>query len=173
MSGFKPRRLTKVELWLLLPVDMCVRFLRTDGGEVDPAHVGLVTDMYGTEDWRHIYQARLLDKMTPSQARSEYVNLMRRRLQKVLGYRWTHALEVHNHQGRSIYHLVFATDSKAGNRIMVHLYDRALKEFPRMRKQAIDQRRGAVSLFDDDEYIDEGLRYDPEPLWKPLEQSFG
>lgn len=172
LAGFKPRSTTKVELWLLLPVDMFVRFLRTDGGEVDPAHARLVTDMYGTENWWRIYRARLFDNKTPAQARSEYVNLMRWRLQRVLGYRWTHALEVHNEHDRPIYHLVFATDNEAGNNIMVHLYGRALKEFPRMRKEAVDQRSGATRLFDD-EYIDRDIRYDPEPAWEPFGRSAG
>lgn len=170
LARFKPASMTKVELWMLLPVDMFVRFLRTDGGEVDAAHERSVTDMYGTEDWRYIYRARLLDKLAPAQARSEYVNLMRWRLQHVLGYRWTHALEVHNEQDRPIYHLLFATDHEAGNKIMVYLYGRALKEFPRMRKEAIDQRRGAARLFDA-EYIDRDLRYDPEPAWEPYGRS--
>lgn len=116
---------------------MFVRFLRTDGGEVEPAYAALATDMYGTEDWRHIYRARQSNNTEPSEARSEYVNLMRWGLEKVLGYRWTHALEVCNEQGRPIYHLIFATDSAAGNDITVYLYDRALKAFPRMRKQAV------------------------------------
>ena len=32
---------------------------------------------------------------------------------------------------------------------MRHLYGHALEEFPRMRQQAIDQRKGALRLFDD------------------------
>ena len=168
LAGFKPRHLTKVELWMLFPVDMFVRFLPTDGVEVEPRHAQSISAMYGTDQWKAIYRARLRDRISPSQARVEYVNLMRWRLERFLGYAWTHALEVHNERGRSIYHLIFATDHEAGDRIMKHLYGIALREFPRMRQQAIDRRLGAIPLFESAEYIDENLRYEPEPPWVPF-----
>ena len=146
LADFKPRHLTKIELWLLFPEPMFVRFLRTDGGEVDQNHARSVTDMYGTDRWWEIYEARLRHH-NPRQARAEYVNLMRWRLEERLGYEWTHTLEVHNERDMPIYHLIFATDHEAGNRIMAHLYNRAVKEFPRMRQHAIDQRTGAARLF--------------------------
>ena len=53
-----------------------------------------LTLMFGTEEWQLIYEARLKGAITPAQAREEYVNLMRWRLERVLGYRWTHAMEL-------------------------------------------------------------------------------
>jgi hypothetical protein len=46
---------------------------------------------------------------------------------------------------------------------MTHLYDRALDEFPKMRQQAIDQRRGTMRLFDDAEFGTESEWYQYEP----------
>jgi three-Cys-motif partner protein len=167
LATFKANRRNKVELWMLFPEPMFVRFLRTDGGEVEPDHARRITVMYGTDEWLRIYEARLSGRLAPAEARSEYVNLMRWRLQTLLGYAWTHALEVHNEQGRPIYHLIFATDHDAGDRIMRHLYGRALEEFPRMRQQAIDQRKGAMRLFDDSEFGAEPEEYRYEPPWSP------
>ena len=146
---------------------MFVRFLRTDGGEVESRYIESITAMYGTDQWREIYQARLLDEIKPSQARAGCANLMRWNLENSLGYKWTHALEVHNERGRSIYHLIFATDHKAGNKIMAHLYNIVLTRFPRMRQQARDSRTGAIQLFGD-EYSVEDLKYEPEPLRNPF-----
>ena len=165
LAEFKPRHLTKIELWLLFPEPMFVRFLRTDGGEVDQNQARSVTDVYGTDRWWAIYEARLRHH-NPRQARAEYVNLTRWRLEERLGYEWTHTLEVHNERDMPIYHLIFATDHEAGNRIMAHLYNRAVKEFPRMRQHAIDQRTGAARLFDD--FNDSSLRYEHEPPWQPF-----
>lgn len=169
LAAFKANRRNKVELWMLFPEPMFVRFLRTDGGEVEPDHERRITDMYGTDKWLHIYRARLDGRLAPSEARTEYVNLMRWRLQSVLGYSWTHTLEVHTEQGRPIYHLIFATDHDAGDRIMRHLYGRALDEFPKMRRQAIDQRRGALRLFDDEESGEQLEEYRYEPPWPPFD----
>lgn len=167
LAAFKANRRNKVEVWMLFAEPMFVRFLRTDRGEVEPEHERRISDMYGTDEWLHIYRGRLDNQLTPAEARSEYVNLMRWRLQSILGYTWTHTLEVHNEHGGPIYHLIFATDHNAGDRIMRYLYGKALEEFPRMRQQAIDQRRGAMRLFDDAEFGAEPVEYRYEPPWPP------
>jgi hypothetical protein len=57
-------------------------------------------------------------------------------LERDLGYRRTHPIEVKDNRGRPIYHLIFASDSEAGDRIMSHLYGEALTRWPQMREQA-------------------------------------
>jgi hypothetical protein len=146
---------------------MFVRLLRVDGEDVRPQDVDRVSAMFGTDDWRAIYEARVQERLQPSEARLEYVNLMRWRLESVLGYRRTHPFEVRNEQGRPIYYLIFATDNEAGDRIMSHLYGRALDEFPRMRQQAIDQRKGTLRLFDGSEFGGEPEQYEYEAPWPP------
>jgi hypothetical protein len=47
--------------------------------------------------------------------------------------------------------MIFATDNEAGHRILGHLYNRAASEFPKMRSEVTDRRRGfsLPTLFDD------------------------
>ena len=156
LSKFKKPGRTKTEIWLLLAAGMFIRTLRRDGAVRDEDAVKL-DRMYGTDQWRAIYRARLTEAMEPGEAREEYVNLMRWRLQNVLGYRWTHPLEIFNEGGASIYHMLFATDHEAGNRIMTSLYNAAADEFPRMRQEARHRRSrlaekdaGVLSLFGDE-----------------------
>ncbi|NIA26077.1 MAG: three-Cys-motif partner protein TcmP [Gammaproteobacteria bacterium] len=148
LSAFKASRKHRVELWTLFPEPMFVRLLRVDGEEVRPQDIERILSMFGSDAWRAIYKARIREVLEPSRARIEYVNLMRWRLEKELGYHRTQPFEVHNEQGRPIYHLIFATDHEAGDRIMSHLYSSALREFPKMCRHAVDQRKGALRPFD-------------------------
>ncbi|MEY2435804.1 MAG: hypothetical protein QOF97_640 [Acidimicrobiaceae bacterium] len=156
LAGFKKPTTTKTEIWLLLAAGMFIRNLPVDGSVRDENALKL-TQMYGTEQWTAIYRARVAGDLTPAEAREEYVNLMRWRLQEVLGYQWTHPLEIFNERGHSIYHMIFATDHEVGNRIMTSLYNRAANEFPAMRHAARQRRArlaeeaaGVQSLFGDD-----------------------
>lgn len=156
LARFKRPESTKTEIWLLLAAGMFIRTLPTSGNVRD-VDARTLTLMYGTEQWRTIYEARVRGDLAPGNAREEYVNLMRWRLQHVLGYRRTHPLEVFNEQGGSMYHMIFATDHDAGDRIMTSLYRRAVQEFPAMRNAARQMRRrleeeavGISTLFGDD-----------------------
>lgn len=157
LSEFKKPGLAKTEIWLLLAAGMFIRTLRRDGSVRDEDAARLDA-MYGTDQWRAIYEGRLSNVLGPGEAREEYVNLMRWRLQHVLGYRWTHSLEIFNEGGASIYHMLFATDHEVGNKIMTSLYNAAADEFPRMRQAArlLRSRRaeadaGVQSLFADED----------------------
>jgi hypothetical protein len=82
---------------------------------------------------------------------------MRWRLENVLGYRWTHPLEIVNLGGTPIYHMIFATDHDAGTRIMTSVYNRAASEIPAMRKAARarrarlkEEKAGILNLFGDE-----------------------
>ena len=147
-------------------------------GRVSPQHASKLTRMYGTEQWRAIYQARVDGTLIPADAREEYVNLMRWRLEQVLGYRWTHPLEIFNERGHSIYHMIFATDHPAGDRIMTSLYNAAANEFPAMREDArrhrerlAEREAGIQSLFDDASQVEsrpaEKL-YEHSAPWTPF-----
>jgi three-Cys-motif partner protein len=171
---------TKAELWLLFAAPMFSRVLRVDGTEVRPEDAAAIDAMFGTRDWREIYEARLVRQILPADARHEYLNLMRWRLQTILGYRWTHPLEVRNERGSPIYYMVFATDHDVGTKIMSDLYARAAAEFPamreetrRVRRRQEEAERGVLSLFgEDDTELDAppkpGERfYEHEPPWTP------
>jgi len=155
LSTFKKPTSTKTELWILVAAGMFSRNLRTDG-TVPESEATKLTRMYGTNQWRAIYEAKLAGLLEPKAAREEYVNLMRWRLENVLGYKWTHSLEIFNEGGSSLYHMVFATDHEAGHRIMTSLYNAAANEFPVMRQQARRRRSrleqeslGVHNLFGD------------------------
>lgn len=179
LARFKKAK-TKTELWLLLAAGMFIRNLPVDG-QVRPEHAAKLTTMYGTEQWQAIYQARVDGALSAAAAREDYVNLMRWRLEHVLGYRWTHPLEIFNERGHSIYHMIFATDHEAGNRIMTSLYNAAANEFPAMRRDArrhrarlVEEEAGIQSLFDDEALAQippVGPReklYEHAPAWTPF-----
>jgi hypothetical protein len=64
--------------------------------------------------------------------------------------------------------MIFATDNEAGDRIMTHLYDQALVDFPAMRREAIARHKAppppiqveVLDLFDLSLY---GPPAQPEP----------
>jgi three-Cys-motif partner protein len=180
VARFKRAHLTKPELWILLAAGMFIRNLPVNG-RVRPEHASKLTRMYGTEQWRAIYQARVDGTLRPGDAREEYVNLMRWRLEHILGYRWTHPLEIFNERGHSIYHMIFATDHDAGNRIMTNLYNSAANEFPTMRADArlrrgrlAERKAGIQTLFEDAAHTESpavGARerlYEHAAAWTPF-----
>lgn len=166
LASFKVRSRYKTEMWILFPVGMFTRLLPTDGAarSVDKDRI---TGMFGTRAWSAIYDARLSKHLTPGDAREEYLNLMRWRLENELGYEWTHPFEVKSLRGHPLYHLVFATDSPAGNRIMSDLYGRAAAEFPDMRQEAIDRIDGVQRLF---QVESDPIEYRYEPPHPPFDQ---
>ena len=152
LANFKRRYRNKVELWVLCFSSTIPRIL---GGEGDTS-VGAeqVTAFYGTDEWQAIKDARDQGALDAAQAREEYVNLYRWRLESVLGYRITHSFEVKNTGGLPLYHLILATDNETGSRIMRSIYDRAASEHEAMRREAAERRRirrdedrGRPSLF--------------------------
>ncbi len=167
LAKFKKAGRTKTEIWLLLAAGMFIRTLPTDGAvrEVDAAKLD---HMYGTEQWRRIYEARVRGDLQPGDARDEYVNLMRWRLENVLGYQWTHPLEIFNERGHSIYHMVFATDHEVGNRIMTDLYGRAANEFPAMREAALRRR---ARLAEEESGVHNLFGADLDELQAPLSRG--
>lgn len=152
LASFRTRSPYKAELWLLFPAGMFIRMLRVDGGTVRQEDAARISAMFGTNEWQEIYNGRLSNHLGGGAAREEYVNLMRWRLERVLGYRFTHAFDVREERGHSIYHMIFATDNDAGNEIMTYLYQKALREFPRMRAEANERRKGRLRLFDLEEF---------------------
>jgi three-Cys-motif partner protein len=154
ISTFKRSGRPKVELWLLFAPSMLPRGLAS----VDPRAVerfeGRITAMYGAAEWKDAYQGRQLEKLTAQRLRDELLNLIRWRLEKVLGYRVTHSFEMKNTKGQVIYNMVFATDHPAGETIMNHIYGKAAQAQPAMRAAAVakleadkEAKSGAMVLF--------------------------
>ncbi len=157
----------KVELWLLFPTGGIVRTLALDEAKVSDADVARANRLLGTEQWRPIYELRLRDEISGATARDEYVNLMRWRLERELGYRFTHPFELKNTRGAVLYHMVFATDNDVGTRIMEAIYDNAMRRLRAMLQEARDRASGqqVLDLGVETPRADVGYRY--EPPWEP------
>lgn len=156
----------KVEMWMLFPSGGLIRTLALDPEKLREADAQRATRLFGTETWRPIYEARRADEIDGATARDWYVNLMRWRGERDLGYEWTHPLEIKNLRGNPIYHMILATDNQAGTKIMSDLYSDAAKRIPKMREEALAQQRTVQQerLFEMDMQV-EPYRYE-EP-WDP------
>jgi three-Cys-motif partner protein len=155
----------KAELWMLFPTSGIVRTLALEAEKVSPADEARAGRLFGTDRWRPIYDLRVAGAISGADAREEYVNLMRWRLERDLGYRFTHPFELKNTRGATLYHMIFATDNDAGTRIMESIYNHAAQRVPAMQKEARDRARGQLSLDIDITASGEGYRY--EPPWEP------
>ena len=154
---------------------MLPRGLSADRLAADKAFTKRVDALYGTRDWERFYEAELAGKLFPAEFRDELVNLMRWRLQNVLGYARTHAFELKNTNGNPIYTMIFATDNLAGDRIMASIYGKAAALRPQMQAEAAacaqarrDEERGTPGLFDPMPRDTPPDRlYQHEPPWGP------
>lgn len=156
----------KVEIWLLFPTQGLIRMLALDQPKLLPLHEQAATRLFGSDAWRPIYERRRHNECTAADAKEEYVNLMRWRLSEDLKYAKTHAFELKNTRGGTIYHMIFATDNAAGDRIMADLYGSAAKTIPAMRQEARDRQRHQTTLpLDDVEFT--AASYEYEPPWPP------
>ena len=167
IARHKAERKYKVELWCLFNTPGLMRVLRKDINAIQPHEEALATRLFGNERWTAIQALRFEGDIEPVEAREEFVNLFRWQLEHDLGYGWTHALEIKNLRGQPIYHMVFATDNEAGNRIMADIYNKAARQLPAMRQDAVDRIRGQMTLDFDDVEEPAGDVYEHEPPWEP------
>lgn len=158
LSTFRrSKRGFQTELWLLFAPSMIRRGLASETDEAVEDFTARVDALFGTTDWRPIYEARLDETLTADQMRDELVNLMRWRLERVLGYRRTHAFTMFNVAGVPLYTMIFATSNPTGDKIMADIYGKAARLRPQMQaeaavkqRQAREQKAGVLELFDDD-----------------------
>lgn len=156
----------KVELWLLFPTPGLIRTLALDDAKMLPEHELGATRLFGTNEWQAIYERRRRGALTAADAKEEYVNLMRWRLTHDLGYAKTHPFELRNTKRGTMYHMIFATDNAAGDRIMADIYRSAAATQPAMRQEAIDRQRHQTTLpLEDVEFT--SATYQHEPPWQP------
>src|ERR1700684_254135 len=165
-SSGSPKPEYKVELWLLFPTQGLIRTLALNEDKLRAADEDRATKLYGTDAWRELYDRRVAGTLSAPEAREEYVNLMRWRLTNDLRYAKTHPFELKNTRGGTVYHMIFATDNEAGERIMTDLYAKTAKLVPAMQQEARDRAKGQGTLdLGDIEFDAPGYEY--EPPWKP------
>lgn len=142
----------KTELWLYFGDSLYPRGLAAPDPKAAAQFARRLDAMYGTRDWRIIHDRRLKNQITPDQARFEYINLMRWRLENDLGYGTTIPLKVYNHHARGIYTMLFVTDHPVGQKIMDWVYDNAEEAFEAMldnqRARRALQKNEAAGQFD-------------------------
>jgi three-Cys-motif partner protein len=133
---------TKAEMWLLFGTSFYLRGLRARS-LMDARYGDSLTEMFGSDEWMPIIRARHDDRLDAAQARDELLNLMRWRLEKVLGYRASHPFVMRNTNGSELYQMIFVSDHPAGDQIMRDLYGKAMLKHEVMRQHALAQRREA------------------------------
>jgi len=123
IASFKTKK-TKLEQLILLATH--TGFLRTLTVEEEAPEWAArnMTHLYGTDEWRGIYESRKRREITTDQATTKYVRLYADRL-KGLGYGHVIAREIRDKafEGRLRYFLVFATQHKIGAKIMRKAFD--------------------------------------------------
>lgn len=135
------RPVTKAEMWILFGTSFLPRGLQVGQEHLDAKFGDRLTAMFGSEEWIPIVQARKKGVIEPVEAKTELLNLMRWRIENVLGYRATHPFTMKNTGGQNLYHMIFVSDHEAGDKIMRHLYGRALGQHEAMRQAALARRR--------------------------------
>lgn len=179
LADWRRNRKTKVEQWILMPEPAIARVLGLRGVQGKRSAERL-DQLFGCREWLPIHQGRRSGSLTPDDMRAEFVNLYRWRLENVLGYDTTHALQIVATGGQPVYTLIFATDSAPGDAIMGHLYNSAATAtIPAMQararvaqRQRRDDEAGAqrlpgVDRFELETAVPNQGTYEHEPPWEP------
>ncbi|SPT59258.1 three-Cys-motif partner protein TcmP [Actinomadura madurae] len=155
LAKHKRRGKWKTELWLLCASGLIPRGLRIRQ-EVDQSVADKMNALFGTDSWTQALEATREDILSGPEFKAELTNLMRWRMEQVLGYRTTRTFKVVNTNGHEIFDMIFATDHDAGSTIMKWCYEKAQRQQPALRQRAKISRRqerreqklGELSLFD-------------------------
>ena len=123
-----PSRRRKPELLVLFPMEMGFIRLLTISAVIRSVWKARVDRMFPDGSWWDVYQSRINGELMRSQAKVRYIEIYRRGLE-ALGYRHVSshpitAPTVPGGQRRELYHLVFASDSDAGKKIMDYVFQR-------------------------------------------------
>jgi len=129
-----PDRTRKPELLILFPLRMGLLRLLTTKRPISPGRRERLDSTFPSREWWTIYVARLEGKISPACANSRYLDLYCGGI-KALGYRWVRSKPIKAQLGpgmrREMYHLVFATDHPAGDKIMQDVFQRPyVLDFP-------------------------------------------
>jgi len=128
-----PGRRRKPEILVLFPSGWLMRLLPKKG-IVNPRHEEILDRVMPGRDWRDVYQLRLERKISPSEAKDQYVELYRQGFLD-MGYRaFSRAVQAPSIPGgkrRERYQLIFATEHETGEKIMLDVFERPyVLDFP-------------------------------------------
>ena len=168
----------KTELWIVMTPAMITKGVAGTNGQ---AFGRRVDGLYGSTDWRRIQSARDKQVISAEDYRDEMANLLRWRLEHVLGYGYTARVPMHMLNNVAIYDMVFATDHPVGEKIMTHLYRQAAEREPEMIREARalaarkrDEKVGRQALFDIEpsNLPSDGLKWEPSLCWDPSDRPW-
>ena len=96
-----------------------IRELQTTGS-MPMVRAEALERMFGSSEWANIWWKRCEGALTPKEAKDAYLGLYVAGLKKKLGYKTVLGVPVRRFgdQGAPLYHLIFATDHDAGDKIM-------------------------------------------------------
>lgn len=120
---------SKIEQLILFPTDMGFVRLLSLRQPLNPGYAARVTAMFGSDDWRDVYERRRADQITAEEAREAYLGLYAQGLRD-LGYRHVQERQITKEptkpggRGGPMYFLLFVTDNDAGNTIMDHCFNK-------------------------------------------------
>ncbi len=142
----------KIEMWILLSTSGLVRMLGGNRNEAErQGHPDRVARLYGAwGPWLDVWEARLTNRVSPSEARQAYLLLYMDRLIG-LGYKHLLARPIKNSHSE-LYVMVFASDHPVGESIMRWAQEKdrvvhrnptpSLFEFPESRPEYEDIHTG-------------------------------
>ncbi|MCU1364051.1 MAG: hypothetical protein JWM55_1879 [Acidimicrobiaceae bacterium] len=164
MSNIRPTfsRRNRIELLILFPTGPMRRQLpQTPKAEASEQKKRIVDRLFGSPDWRFIYEAQRQEVIKGEESWLYYVDLYRLQLSR-LGYKYTAAIEVKNTRNVVLYHMIFATSNDTGQKIMKTLLTKAREVLPIMVDEE-KARRGALGprLFEESEVDLERIKANP------------
>lgn len=150
-------RTKRIELLILFPTGTMRRTLPQRGKpEASEAAKLNIDRIFGGREWRQIYDDQRSGSIGGESSWIHYVNQYRYQLSQ-LGYPHTSAIEVRNTTRAVQYHMVFATQSKAGQDIMTSILERARKVLPAMvsKEKSLRAHQGPSLFQGSDAELDE------------------
>lgn len=121
----------KAELLILFATEGINRMLPVET-EIEDHNERRLDQMFPpAADWRAVWQQRRAGLITPGEAREQYVATYRAGLLD-LKYRTVIHRRIARTNGALVYHLLFATDDAAGERIMNHVFQRMESNRPQL-----------------------------------------
>jgi three-Cys-motif partner protein len=130
-----PGRRLKPELLVLFPLRMALLRILTVSRPVGLETEGRLDGAFGGHEWFEIYEARRKEHITVADAEVGYLELYCDKV-RALGYRWVQSKAIvapraPGMRRQEMYHLVFATDHPAGDKIMQDVFQRPyVLDFP-------------------------------------------
>lgn len=123
IARFKTQK-TKLEQLILLATHTGFLRMLAINEEAPDWAAARMTTLYGTSEWRDIYELRKANRLSTDEATTEYVKLYAARL-RGLGYDYVIDREIRDNafEGRLRYFLLFATQHDVGISIMRRAFD--------------------------------------------------